>query len=54
MERFSLCPTCTACPEVVVKGDTIRIGEDENAVVLQNTEWNDPIDPTRSGQLTRL
>jgi hypothetical protein len=27
MERISLCPGCTACPEVVVDGDTIRIGE---------------------------
>jgi len=26
MERISLCPGCTACPEVVIDGDTIRIG----------------------------
>ena len=32
MERFSLCPQCIACPEVVIDGDTIRIGEDERGV----------------------
>jgi len=26
MERVSLCPQCTKCPEVVIEGDTIRIG----------------------------
>ncbi len=34
MERVSLCPLCTNCPEAVIKGDTIRIGEDENTVGL--------------------
>src|SRR3989442_8338372 len=29
MERFSLCPHCTTCPEIVVEGDTVRIGERE-------------------------
>ena len=29
MERIamSLCPSCSACPEVVIEGDTISIGE---------------------------
>ena len=40
MERVSLCPQCTECSEVVIDGDTIRIGEDENIVVLKKTEWN--------------
>ena len=36
MEKIamSLCPQCTNCPEVVIDGDTIRIGEDENTAVL--------------------
>lgn len=29
-----------ARPEVVIGGDTIRIGEDENTVVLNKPEWN--------------
>ena len=51
MERFSLCPQCIACPEVVIEGDTVRIGEDENTVVLKKAEWNVLVDAIRSGQL---
>ena len=40
MERFLLCPGCTSCPEVVIDGDTVQIGEAENTVVLQKAEWN--------------
>ena len=54
MERISLCPACTACPEVVIDGDTIRIGEDENLVTLKKEEWNVLVDAIRSGQLGRL
>jgi hypothetical protein len=25
--KVSLCPACTACPEVEIEGDEIRIGE---------------------------
>jgi hypothetical protein len=56
MEKIavSLCPACTACPEVVIEGDTIRIGEDENTVVLQKAEWNVLVDAIQSGQLGRV
>jgi hypothetical protein len=56
MERtvISLCPSCTACPEVVIEGDTIRIGEDENTVVLKKDEWNVLVDAVQSGQLGRV
>jgi hypothetical protein len=54
MERISLCPNCVACPEVVVDGDTIRIGEDENLVVLKKTEWNVLVEAIQSGQLGRV
>lgn len=56
MERIaiSLGPVCTACPEVVVDGDQLRIGETENTVVLQRQEWNVLVDLIRSGQLGRL
>lgn len=52
--RISLCPSCTACPEVVIDGDTIRIGEDENTVVLKKNEWNVLVDAIKSGQLDRV
>jgi hypothetical protein len=51
---FSLCPSCTACPEVVVDGDRVRIGEDANTVVLGKEEWNVLVDLICSGQLRRL
>jgi hypothetical protein len=35
MERVSLGPRCVASPEVVIDGDTVRIGDDENTVVLK-------------------
>ena len=56
MERIavSLCPACTACPEVVIEGDTIRIGENENTAVLQKAEWNVLVDAIKSGQLGRV
>jgi hypothetical protein len=50
----SLCPACSACPEVVIDGDTIRIGEDENTVVLKKDEWNVLVDAIQSGRLGRV
>jgi hypothetical protein len=56
MERqtISLCPACTACPEVVIEGEQVRIGEDANTAVLQKAEWNVLVDLIQSGQLTKL
>ena len=51
MERFSLCPGCTNCPEVVIDGDSVQIGEDENTVVLLKAEWNVLVDAIQSGRL---
>ena len=56
MERIavSLCPNCIHCPEVVIEGDEIRIGEDANTAVLTKAEWNVLVDLIQSGQLTRV
>jgi hypothetical protein len=55
MERISLALSgCTACPEVVIDGDTIRIGEDANTAVLKKDEWNVLVDLIQSGQLGRV
>ena len=56
MERHavSLCPSCSNCPEVVVEGDTVRIGEDANTAVLGKDEWNVLVDLITSGQLGRI
>jgi hypothetical protein len=50
----SLCPECSECPEVVIEGDAIRIGEDGNLVSLKKAEWNVLVDAIRSGQLGRV
>jgi hypothetical protein len=54
MEKHSLCPACTACPEVVVDGNQVRIGEAANTAVLKKEEWNVLVDLITSGQLRRV
>ena len=51
---MSLCPACTACPEVEVHGDEVRIGEAGNLAVLKKDEWNVLVDLIQSGQLSKL
>jgi hypothetical protein len=53
MEKIaiSLCPNCIHCPEVVIEGDQIQIGEAENTVRLQKGEWNVLVSLIKSGQL---
>jgi len=52
--KMSLCPACTACPEVEIVGDEVRIGEDGNLAVLKAQEWNVLVSLIRSGQLTTI
>lgn len=52
--KFSLCPSCTACPEVEIVGANVRIGEAGNLAVLNKAEWNVLVDLIRTGQLSRL
>ncbi len=52
--KMSLCPACTACPEVEVVGDEVRIGETGNLAVLKRDEWNALVDLIQSGQLSKL
>ena len=56
MERLAvtLCPGCDHCPEVVIEGDEVRIGEDANTAILKKAEWNVLVDLIQSGQLGRL
>ena len=56
MERIavSLCPNCIHCPEVVIEGETVRIGEDDNMVRLSKAEWNMLVDAIMRGNLARL
>jgi hypothetical protein len=53
-KRASLCPACTACPEVEIVGDEVRIGETGNLAVLKKEEWNVLVELVQSGQLSKL
>ena len=48
----SLCPNCIHCPEVVIEGEEIRIGEAENTVRLQKEKWNVLVDLIRFSPVT--
>ncbi len=52
--RYSLCPNCEACPEVVVQDGAVLIGEQGNQVRLTTDEWNALVDGVRSGALAPL
>ena len=52
--KVSLCPACSACPEVEIIGDGVRIGETGNLAVLKKDEWNVLVDLVRSGQLSKI
>jgi hypothetical protein len=51
---MSLCPNCEHCPEVVIDGESISIGEAPNLTVLKKEEWNVLVDLIQSGQIKRL
>lgn len=54
--RMSLCPSCTACPEVEIVrgGGEVRIGEAGNLTVLKKDAWNTLVDLIQSGRLVKL
>jgi hypothetical protein len=52
--KVSLCPGCSACPEVQIAEEEIRIGETGNLAVLKKDEWNVLVDLIVSGRLTRM
>lgn len=52
--HYSLCPSCDACPEVVVTEDAVTIGEAGNQVRLSVEEWNVLVEGVRSGQLASV
>ena len=40
-KKVTLCPACTACPEVEITDQGVTIGEDGNTVRLSHAEWNE-------------
>lgn len=52
--RFSLCPNCDACPEVVVADEAVIIGEEGNQVRLSPEEWNALVEGVKGGAIRRV
>ncbi len=52
--RYSLCPQCDACPEVVLTDADVVIGEETNAVRLTKEEWNVLVEAILRGDLRRI
>ncbi len=58
-QKVSLCPECTACPEVEVlheegRAVAVRIADGEQAVSLPKTAWNTLVRYVGEGVLTAL
>jgi hypothetical protein len=39
--KYTLCPSCTECPEVEITDQGVAIGEKQNLVRLSHAEWNE-------------
>jgi len=52
--RFTLCPLCTECPEVVITDQQVTIGEDANMVRLSHAEWNELVALIKRGDLREI
>ena len=52
--KVTLCPACTGCPAVEITDQGVTIGEDQNAVKLTHTEWNDLVRRIRRGELSEV
>ena len=49
--KMTLCPNCTACPEVEITDKGVSIGEDANTVRLSHAEWNQLVRLIKRGEL---
>jgi hypothetical protein len=54
-KKFTLCPLCTECPEVVITAEgVITIGEDANTVRLSHDAWNELVRLIKQGELHEI
>ena len=53
-KKFSLCPLCAECPEVVTTDEALAIGEDANTVRLSHAEWNELVRLIKQGELHEI
>ena len=53
-KKYTLCPACTACPEVEITEQGVTIGEDANTVRLSHAEWNELVRLVKNGELREV
>jgi hypothetical protein len=53
-KKFTLCPHCTLCPEVIIGDEAVTIGEDANTVRLSHAEWNELVRLIKQGKLHEI
>ena len=53
-KKLTLCPACTACPEVEITDQGVTIGEDPNTVRLSHAEWNELVRLVKTGELREV
>ncbi len=53
-KKVSLCTSCQHCPSVEFACSEVRIGENDNLVVLKKEEWNTLVGKVKSGELKAL
>jgi len=52
--KFTLCPHCTECPEVVINDEGVTIGEHANTVRLSHAEWNELVSLIKRGVIHEI
>jgi hypothetical protein len=53
-KKFTLCPFCGACPEIVITDEGVTIGEDDNTVRLSLAEWNELVALIKRGDVAEV
>ena len=54
MATTTLCTPCATCPEVVLDGDTVRVGEGDSRFAVKKAEWNVLVDVIKSGKVGKI
>jgi hypothetical protein len=50
MAPTTVCPAYATCPEVVVDGDTVHVGEGNRRFTVKKAEWNVLVDVIQTGK----
>ena len=54
MATTTLCTACATCPEVVLDGDTVGVGEGDSRFTVKKAEWNVLVDVVKSGKVGKV